>query len=76
MSEVGKQLHDKLSRVICDDLSKFVDTVEPGLRDDKELAMNNPKLVQENRNAIEFTWDSNFAKLNIIRELISAIREM
>ena len=74
--EVAKNLHEKVSCVMCDNISKLIDTVQPGLMEEKEKALSNPNLVQENINAMEITWNTNLSKLDIIREIISAIREL
>ena len=45
---------------MCDNISKLIDTVQPGLVEEKEKALSNPNLVQENINAF-----ANNISLNI-----------
>ena len=37
--EVAKNLHEKVSCVMCDNISKLIDTVQPGLMEEKEKAL-------------------------------------
>ena len=61
---------------ICDDVSKLIDGLEPGLIKEKDTALANPNLPDDNRHTMEQHWNENLMKLNIIKEVIARIREM
>jgi len=74
ISETAKKLHEKVTKKICDDVAKLIDTLQPGLEKDREHALNNPNLQEGNRKIMEQTWNSNFSKLDILREVMSIIK--
>lgn len=76
ISETAKKLHEKMCMNICEDLSKLIDNLQPGLVSEKEHALSNPNLVEANKKVMEETWNINLAKLDIIREIISIVRSL
>ncbi|CAI2387403.1 unnamed protein product [Moneuplotes crassus] len=74
--ETAKKLHEQVSQKNCTDISNLVDSLEPGLVKEKEDALSNPNLGDDNKTQMQCHWDSNLMKLMIIREVVACIREM
>ena len=76
ISESAKKLHEKITWNICDDVSKLIDTVQPGIESEMNNALNNQYIQEESKQAMHENNQHNLMKLNIMREVIARIRSL
>ena len=74
--ENAQKIHEKVTWNICDDVSKLIDTVQPGLEAERDKALSNESIQSESKDMMNQTWCTNLMKLDIIREVIARIRSL